>query len=174
MKAVHSVHKLDLVFKGHVPYPATFFPKSTKSCLKAFSQRLRSTEISIWSCHMVIYLSSLALSNHKVFLIFLVNHVWNNNWATMYIMLCSYFFKLIFPVITSDAPLLALPFSFIFSWLSSFYPLTQISPARSLPRFIPHYYFDVAFCSFQRSSYITPSIFLRMHCNFSFLSFPYF
>ena len=53
----------------------------------------------------------------------------------MYIMLCSYFFKLIFPVITSDAPLLALPFS-LFYYLSDllllpsrmcFVPVTLVS-----------------------------------------------
>lgn len=57
----------------------------------------------------------------------------------MQCILCFYFygdfFKLIFPVVTSDAPLLALLFSFFFSWRSSFCPLIQMSPAMSLPRF---------------------------------------
>lgn len=75
MKAVHSVHKLGLVFKGHVPHPTTFFPKSSKSCLKAFPQKLGSTEISIWPCHMVICLSTGALSKHKLVLVFIVNCV---------------------------------------------------------------------------------------------------
>lgn len=97
MKAVHNVHKLVLVFKGHVPYPSTtFFSKSSKFCLKSFSQKLGSTEISIWSCHMVIYFSTIVLSKPKLFLVFIVNCVWHNNWDAMCIMLLLWFLNLFF------------------------------------------------------------------------------